>query len=186
MKDNGFLISLEMGVWGPQILMIPWWSMFKAMVSLFHVIMTTSYSLLGSLHTYCTLEHTLMTSSIQYLYTFANDHLPMHGSSFIILALKWMMTTHVPFLKMYGMTISHGLVHSTHLNFSYSIIWLISSIHHCTSSHNCAYSSICNSLSSSYLVMHGMFPCSKGTHCNMWIKASLKFSINHWSYSSRY
>ncbi len=165
MKDNWFLISLELGVRGPQILMIPWWSMCKSMVSLFHVIMTTSYSLLGSLHTYCTLEHTLMTSSIQYLYTFANDHLPMHGFSFIILALKW-TTTHVPFLRMYGMMVSHGLVHSTHLKFSYSMIWLISSIHHCTSSFNCAYLSICNS-PSTYLVMRGMFPCTKGTHCNM-------------------
>jgi hypothetical protein len=128
--------------------------------------MTTSYSLLGSLHTYCTLEHTLMTSSIQYLYTFANDHLPMHGSSFIILALKWTITNE-PFLRMYGMTVSHGLVHSTHLNFSYSMIWLISSIHHRTSSRNCAYLSICNLPFSTYLVMHGMFPCTKGTHCDM-------------------
>jgi hypothetical protein len=167
MKDNCFLISLEMGVWSPQILMIPWWSMFKATVSLFHVIMTTSYSLLGSLHTHCTLEHRLMTSSIQYLYTLANDHSPMHGSSFIILALKWTMTIHVPFLRMYGMTVNHGLVHSPHLNFSYSMIWLISSIHHCASSHNCAYSSICNSPSSSYLEMCGMFPCTKATHCDM-------------------
>jgi hypothetical protein len=137
------------------------------MVSVFHVIMTTSYSLLGSLHTYCKLEQTLMTSSIQYLYTFGNDNLPMHGSSFIILALKWTMTTHVPFLRMCGMMVSHGLVHSTHLNFSYSMIWLIYSIHHCAFSCNCAYLSICNSPSSTYLVMCGMFPCTKGTHCSM-------------------
>jgi len=128
-----------MGVWDSQILMIPKWSMFKAMVSLFHAIMTTSYSPLGSLHTYCTLEHTLMAPSIQHLYAFANDHLPMHGYSFIILALKWMMTTHVPFLGRYGMRVGHGFVHSTHLIFSYSMIWLVSSIHHCPSSHNYAY-----------------------------------------------
>ncbi len=83
-----------MGVSDPQILTIPRLLMFETMVSLFCDITLASYSPLGSLHTYYTLEHRLMAPLMQHLYAIANDLSPT------ILALRWMMTTNVSFPRM--------------------------------------------------------------------------------------
>jgi hypothetical protein len=85
--------------------------MFKVMVSLLHITMVAFYSHLGSLHTYCTLEQTLIAPLIQHLYIFANDLSPKHDSSFIIITLEWTITTYVPFPRMYGIVVGCGPSH---------------------------------------------------------------------------
>jgi hypothetical protein len=69
--------------------------MFETMVSLFCDITLASYSPLGSLHTYYTLEHKLAAPLMQHLHAIANDLSPT------ILALGWMMTTNVSFPRMH-------------------------------------------------------------------------------------
>jgi hypothetical protein len=132
--------------------------MFKVMVSLLDITMVVFYSHLGSLHTYCTLKRTLITPLIEYLYIFANDLSPKHGSSFTIITLEWTITTYVPFPRMYGIAVGRG---PSHWFVFLTIHDLISFI--CPSSCNYACSSTRTFPYSSH-VRGGRFPCIKCTH----------------------
>lgn len=83
------------------------------------------------------------------------------------------------------MWVDHGFVDSVLFSPSNSIIWLVSNVHHCTSSCNCVYSLIYNSPSWTCLLMGGGLLCTKCTH-NMWVKVLLEFSISHRLYFSKY